>query len=363
MLCIQEACANIRGAMSRWIAALILVTTLLSSCEAGTESFLVGNRPQRSELRRLINRLDRDESTPDTRFIINNQIVNAYFEHGAHQMMNSYLTTYVKTHPEDHFNAYYLLLVAENYRSVGAYPFAVHYFERVIRNYGDLLLEGDRSVHFICLQNLVSMVEEPEIRVNYYKELLERFRDSIDRGTVYHSLARTYEELGKWDLAMQHYREFLKYPETEISGIPNAREIVISRVTFYDMPRKDWTRESLENLVDGIKNALWTKNIRLLNELRSGVDFFVRAWQEEDSEQELELLDDLGIFFTLGKTVRPVATLDRDSNEKEAYLRTTGWGYRIPTWYFYFRMVDFPPNPDIHGEWEWAGIYLGEKPY
>ena len=349
--------------MARWIAALIILTTLLSSCETGTGSFLIGNGRQRTNLRRLLSKIDDEDGTPDTRFIINNQIVNAYIEHNAHRVMNLYLTTYVKTHPKDHFNAYYLLLVAENYRSVGAYPFAVHYFERVIKNYSDLLLEGNRSVHYICLQNLVTMVEEPEIRVNYYKELMERFRDNLDRGAVYHALATTYEELGKWDLAMQHYKEFLKYPDTVIGGNPNAREHVMSMVAFYDMPRKNWTMENLEDLVDSLRTAIWRKDVRRLNELRSGVDFFVRAWQEEDSEQELELLDDLGIFFNLGKTVRPVATLDRGSNEREAYLRTTGWGYRIPTWYFYFRMVDFPPDPDIHGEWEWAGIYLGEKPY
>ena len=27
----------------------------------------------------------------------------------------------------------------------------------------------------------------------------------------------------------------------------------------------------------------------------------------------------------------------------------------------YFRKVNFPLDPDIHGNWEWAGIYMGEK--
>ena len=55
--------------------------------------------------------------------------------------------------------------------------------------------------------------------------------------------------------------------------------------------------------------------------------------------------------------------LDRDSNTREAYLRTWGWSYRIKTWYLYFRRVHFPADPEIHGQWEWAGIYFGEKPF
>jgi tetratricopeptide (TPR) repeat protein len=336
---------------------------LFSGCETQNGSFLVGDRHTKRELRTLLSRLDKEQSAPESRFIINNQIINIYFEHGAYQKMNLFLTTYVTTHPDDQYNAYYLLLVAENYKSAEAYPFAVHYFERVLKNYSDLLLEGNRSVHYICLSNLVSMVDEPEIRVNYYKELLERFRDNIDKGATYYHLAKTYEELGKWDLAMQHFKEYLKYPETSIPGKPNAREQVTSAVAFYDMPRKNWTEENLDRLVTIIRDAIWRKNIRRLNALRSGVGFFVRAWEDGDSAQELELLNDLTIFFEQGKTIRSSAELDRDSNEKEAYLRTTGWGHRIPTWYLYFRMVDFPADPDIHGEWEWAGIYLGEKPY
>ncbi len=363
MLSIAKACVIIRSAMAFRVLCLLLVFFIFSGCNTHTSSLLVGNNKTKQELRTLLQKLEHEESEPEIRFIINNQIINIYFEHAAYQKMNLFLTTYVKMHPNDQYDAYYLLLVAENYRTAEAYPFAIHYFERVLKNYSDLLLEGNRSVHYICLKNLVSMVHEPEIRVNYYKELLERFQAKIDMGATYYNLAKTYEELGKWDIAMQHFKEFLKYPETTISGNPNARDQVTSKVAFYDMPKKDWTEESLDTLVAIIKNAIGTKSIRRLNSLRSGVGFFVRAWEEEDSEQELELLNDLAIFFEQGTTIRTNEDLDRGSNDKEAYLRTTGWGHRIPTWYLYFKMVDFPADPDIHGKWEWAGIYLGEKPY
>ena len=344
------------------LAITILIAGSFIGCTGDDDYFLVGTRKNKAEQKKLLVALESDTSSPENRFILNNQIINSFLEHRETEKMNLFLTAYVKTHPDDSFNAYYLLLVAENYRSSGAYPFAVHYYERVLKNYRDLLLEGDQSIHYICLTNLVRMVEGPEIRVNYHKELLERLGDSIDKGPTYYSLAQTYEELGKWDLAMQHYKEYLKYPETAISDTPNARIEVASMVALYDLPRKNWTMENLDDLVQRVRNAIWRKDTRVLNALRAGVDFFVRAWEDEDSEQELELLNDLGVFLQQGKILSS-NTFDRDSNEREAYLRTSGWGYRIRTWYLYFRKVNFPPDPDIHGQWEWAGIYLGEKPY
>ena len=45
----------------------------------------------------------------------------------------------------------------------------------------------------------------------------------------------------------------------------------------------------------------------------------------------------------------------------EAYLKTWGWSQYVSVWYLYFRKVNYPVDPDIHGNWEWAGIYLGER--
>jgi hypothetical protein len=119
--------------------------------------------------------------------------------------------------------------------------------------------------------------------------------------------------------------------------------------------------ESLEDLVSTIKYAMWTRNARLLSRYRAKVNFFASSWEEEGSDANQSFLDDLGSFLT--QRIHYNAELDRDSNYREAYLRTWGWSYRIKTWYLYFRRVDFPADPEIHGQWEWGGIYFGEKPF
>ena len=61
-----------------------------------------------------------------------------------------------------------------------------------------------------------------------------------------------------------------------------------------------------------------------------------------------------------GNRIRYSSELDGASNPNEAYLRTWGWSTYVSVWYLYFRKVDFPIDPEIHGRWEWAGIYFGE---
>lgn len=350
------------------IFRLVLLLTsgllLFFACADEYSYFYVGNQETRRELNVLFEKLEDGQISYQNRYIINKQIIDALYTHSEQEKINLFLTTQVKTYEDDPYNAYYLLLIAENYKTKGAYPFAAHYYERILRNYQDLFLEWRQSVsvHLTCLKNLIEMVEEPEVRVTYYKELIARFVDKIDYGNTFFSLAKTYEELGEWDLAMQAYKEFLKYPETQIQGMPDAYKEVSAMVSLYDLPNKDWAMEELDALVTRIKSAIWNKQTRFLNSLRSQVDFFARAWEaEEVTETELELISDLGHF--LGNKINFLQELDRDSNDREAYLRSWGWGYRIRVWFLYFRKVNFPADPDIHGHWEWAGIYLGEKPF
>jgi len=61
-----------------------------------------------------------------------------------------------------------------------------------------------------------------------------------------------------------------------------------------------------------------------------------------------------------GNRIHYANKLDASSNSTEAFLRTWGWA-QISTWYLYFRKIYFPSDPEIHGRWEWAGVYYGEK--
>lgn len=349
---------------NRTIGALIVIAvfmlSFLSGCLHSGPDYIVGTKEQKEELRKLFHLLENQDRTYENEFIIIRRIIKILHANGSLDKLNLFLTTYVQNNSKNQFNAFYLLVVAKNYMEEEAYPFAVHYFERIIKNYPDLMVQK-KSIHHICLKNLINLVDDPEVTTNYYKDLLARFSNEIDKGQIYYYLAKNYEKLGEWDLAFQAYNSFLQYPETIIPGNPEARKEVRSMVEFYTYDGPDWTMDSLDELVKNIKWAIYRRDVRALQTYMAKINFFTTSWEEEEQEHENTFRYHLNAF--LNARIRYKADLDKDSNAQEAYLRTTGWSYRISTWYLYFRKIHFPANPERHGRWEWAGIYFGEKPF
>jgi tetratricopeptide (TPR) repeat protein len=220
------------------------------------------------------------------------------------------------------------------------------------------MVKGE-SIHFIALNQLINLTKDQMQLIRYYDELVSRFSDKIDSGTAYFHLGQAYEKIGDWDQAIRAYSRFLPYYDTVIPGFPDAYAYAKRLVDFNNSP-KDWTFESLPVLLDTVKAALRNGDNRQLWRYRAKVNFFTRSWgQEEDDSRdaaEFTLVD-----YMRGNQIRYADELDASSNANEAYLRTWGWSQYISTWYLYFRKVYFPLNPDIHGRWEWAGVYYGEK--
>lgn len=302
--------------------------------------------------------LRRETKAGENRFILIQQISNNLLNAGHRDRLNLFLTEYVEKNPTDPYNAYYLFIVAQNHKNGKAFPFAAYYYQRILKNHPDILIRGE-SIHLLCLKEIISITEKPEYRINYYKELIARFKDNIDEGSTLFFLAKTYESLGEWEQAVQAYTKFLKYPDTAIPGHADAQRAVMNLVAFHNS-NKSWTRESLEDLLKAIKSAIAERDARALARLRAGVNFFSMSWEQDDSEINTQVMFDLGTFLR-GSKVSYAKDLDVDSNAREAYLETWGWSYRMPTWYLYFRKIHYPGDPEINGRWEWAGIYFGEK--
>lgn len=343
--------------------ALILLSAALAflalvSCRDEASPFLRGNLEQNSDMRTLFNLLEKEEEVGENRFIIIQQIANRL--HGAKQLekLILFLTGYVEKNQNDPYNAYYLGIVAAAYKDLRAVPLAVHYYERILTNYPDLIISGT-TVHFQCLQELLNLVEDPKARIEYYKELISRFSNYVDPGAAYYFLADAYEKAAEWEQAIRAYQKFLKYPETEIPGFPRAHVKVREKVEFYYSDKK-WTVDNLEQLVTEIKQAIHSRNARTLLAYKARVNFFTMSWAQADADEAVSMVFDIGAFLQSSRVLTD-DKLDIDSNAGEAFLRTTRWSYRIPTWYLYFRKVDFKPEAEINGRWEWAGIYFGEK--
>jgi tetratricopeptide (TPR) repeat protein len=350
----------------RFFLALLLLG-ILAVCATGDSQnlndvidpyYLVGSKDQQRIFRDLFNLLAKEAQSGEEQFSVVREIANEYAALKEYSRLINFLSSWTYTHPDDPYIAYYLLMTAYGYGQQEAYAMAGLYFDLIVKNYPDLTIRGE-SIHLTCLNQLINLSDNPEQRVWYYQELISRFSDKIDPGTTYFMLGQAYEQIGEWNGAIQAYTQFLPYYGTVIPGFPEADNYAKQLVDFNNS-RKDWTFESLGSLLKAVRSALDNGSSWQLRRYQAKVNFFARSWGQEDRDNsgmaEFNLSD-----FMMSNQIRYAAELDVASNANEAYLRTWGWSQYISTWYLYFRKINFPSDPEIHGRWEWAGIYYGEK--
>jgi hypothetical protein len=348
----------------RGITILFIIISILISCKATNVSYLyyiTGSKEKQEQRRNLFALLEKGTETAEEQFSLVREIANSFAREKEYNKLINFLGERIEKNIEttdDTYNAYYMLMIAYAYIQQDAYPVAALYFDIIIKNYPDLLIQ-EKSIHLVCLNQLLELVRAPERRVKYYQELISDFPDKTDLGAAYFMLGQAYEQIGDWNLAIQAYTNFLPYLGTNIQGVPNAYNYAKQLVDF-NKSSKDWTFETLGSLVAAVRSAIATGNRWQLDRCRAKVNFFARSWAQIDSDDSGMDEFDLPGFMQDGN-IQYAAALDPSSNATEAYLRTWGWSQSLPTWYLYFRKIYFPLNPEIHGRWEWAGVYYGEK--
>lgn len=334
---------------------LLASAFIFSGCEKKSE------QESKKLLAQMTSILKNENLTDESRYAVINRIANLYHSQNDNDNMIIFLTDWVENHPDDKYNAYWLYLVASCYLSGNAEPIAEYYYERILNNFPDLIVKG-KSIHFSCLQHLIQISKSTENRILYFKRLISNFPQDVSITEMYVRLGREYENAGEWDEALKSYALFLDQPDSsaiQIAGIPDAYSRARQMVNFAKS-QKDWTFESLDALETAVKNAISRYDWRSLDKYRTKVNFFAMSWKSSDSDTNA--LENFSMHnFMVGNRIRYSAELDESSTPTEAYLRTWGWSSYVNVWYLYFRKVDFPADPEIHGRWEWAGIYFGEK--
>jgi len=332
------------------------------SCTQENSFYIQGDRVQKKELRTLFSLLNEYGPTgarPDNlaRFATARKIAALLIADEKKALAASFLLDLGD--PEDEYAPWYLFSAAAAYESAGDLPLAIPLYERLIKTQPDLLVEGN-SLHYQALLRLVRSDAGPERKIEYYRDLIVRFPDAEDIGASHFLLAKEYEKTGQWKEAMNSYAAYLPYFGTQVPGYPDALSYARQLLEF-NASSKDWTYESLEELLEEIRKALTLGSARQLRRFASKAGFFAISWfQDSDMDANSKVAFDLGQFMQ-GRRIYASQTVHPISGPYEAYLRTWGWTGRLDVWYLYFRKINFPADPAVHGRWEWAGIYFGER--
>jgi len=305
------------------------------------------------ELLSIARDIDADSAT---RYTAIEPIIARARKAGETDWLCSLLGEMLEAHPDDPYGSYYLMAMAEGAKDTGSQELSLDYLRRLTRNFPDIEIKG-QSLHLLALDEIARHSTEPREAIAVRIRMQQNYSAHIDQGRNYYALAEEYEKIGLWDDMYKAYAEFLKFPEAVIPGLPNVRKKVSSDITFHNSD-KHWTVDNLDELVDMVQYAIRTQDPRLLVHYQSS-EFFLMNWSQETSDAFTHIPMELGTFLKSSVRYRP--ELEPFSNDREAFLWTTGWSWKMPTWYLYFRRVDYPADPEINGRWEWVGIYFGER--
>lgn len=334
-------------------------------CAAAAVLFSCAQRSEELKTGDLLALLEKAKEF-DESFVYIREITNQFAKSGGYDRVITFLGAWVDAHPDDSYISYYLLRIADSYIKLDSKPIAVVYFDIIVRNHPDLIVRGE-SIHLACLKQLTNLVDNPEQKIWYYEQLILRFADKIDLGTMYFMQGQAYEELGSWEEAISSYRNFMPFYGTIIAGFPDAYGYAKQMIDFNTMLKNyggsetklDRTFPTLNAATSAVRAALAESNVWRLWSYRARVNFFARPWSSIGSSEEADT-DFTISSLSSAELIRCDAELSAGSGLNDAYLRTLGWAKFSSVWYFYFRKIYFPMDAEINGRWEWAGIYYGE---
>lgn len=338
----------------------LAVLLLATACSNDASIYLIDGMGELAEDQKQWVQALRKSTSPENKFTAINNITQNLKRKDKTKSLIKFLTAEVDKDMENPYNAYWLLMVANEYLQTGQKPIAEYYLERIVKLYPDMEIR-DQSLHYLCLQNLVKISTNDEQLISYYTLLLQTLYDKINPARAYFALGQAYERQGEWKLAIQAYNDFVKLGQYDIivEGIPNTY-MYAKRIIDYANSSKNWTFVILDDLVQTVRTAVRQLDYTTLERCMTKVNFTAMPWNQEPSNISSQANFNLRTLM-YGGYIKVSNNLAPFSTNNEVYLKTSGWSQYTHVWYLYFKRVNFPADPEIHGNWEWAGIYYGEK--
>ncbi|AYE36739.1 hypothetical protein DB313_02035 [Borrelia turcica IST7] len=318
------------------------------------------------EIQNLIYLLEESSKNGLDRFLIVDRIVNIYIRNKNYEKALMIVNQGIANDESREYYPLYLYLMGNIYAAMKEDLVAFTYYRYVVNNFDDYVYENS-SVKVEIAKKVVSLNIEAGNKIQYYKLLLSSNADSIkeeDRGSYYYHLALDLESIQEYDEAYFYYKKLLSVPRSSLKMDLRDYSNVSTKVNYYDNPEFVVYR-NLSDLIQDVKKYVYSGNTAKLLSIRDKHNFFIQSWDQRGGRgNSINTNSFLTTMIKLGSRrkngIQFANSFEADSSDDISYLESTGWEH-IWEWYFVFKKISYPKDPEINNGWAWIGVYLGKK--
>ncbi|WKC90783.1 hypothetical protein [Borreliella carolinensis] len=337
------------------IAKFILILFLCASCTQ-----------KQSEIQNLTHLLKFSNKNRLDKFLIIDRVVNIYVANKNYEDALEIVNSGIIDDESREYYPLYLYLMGNIYSSMGEDFVAFSIYKRVVNNFDDYVYENC-SVKTRAAKKIVNLNIDSIDKINYYKFILNTGIDNLnneEKGNYFYNLALSLEDAQDYDESYFYYKKFLSIPRSHLKIDSRDYFNVVTKVNYFNNPEFVVYR-NLGDLIQDVKNFILSGNTSKLLNIRDKNNFFIQSWDQKGGKSNsINTNSFLTTMIRLGgrrkNGIQFAKHLEADSSDDISYLESSGWDH-IREWYFVFKRIVYPKDPEINNGWTWIGVYLGKK--
>ncbi|AHH09537.1 Hypothetical protein BPA_0092300 [Borrelia parkeri SLO] len=321
---------------------------------------------KQSEIQSLLGLLEESSKKGLDRFLIVDRIVDIHMRNKDYQDALRSVNQEIAHDESREYYPLYFYLMGNIYSSIKEDLVAFTYYRYVVDNFDDYIYENS-SVKLDIAKRVINLNIEARHKIRYYKLLLDNHAESLtnaDRGNYYYNLALSLENIQNYDEAYFYYNKLLSIPRSDLRIDSIDYSGVITKINYYNNPDFIIYR-NLNDLIQDVKRYIFSGNTTKLLSIRDKHNFFIQSWDQRGGKSNsINTNSFLTTMIKLGSRRRNgiqfASSFEADSSDDISYLGSSGWEH-IWEWYFVFKKISYPKDPEINNGWAWIGVYLGKK--
>lgn len=323
-------------------------------------------RTKHSEIQNLMGLLEESGKKDLNRFIIVDRIVDIHMRNKDYKGALRSVNRGIANDIGKEYYPLYFYLMGNIYSFIKEDLVAFTYYRYVVDNFNDYIYENS-SVKIDIAKRVINLNINDDYKIRYYKLLLDANADSLtnaDKGNYYYNLALILESIQNYDEAYFYYKKLLLIPRADLRIDSIDYSGVVTKVNYYNKPDFIIYR-NLNDLINDIKRYIFSGNTAKLLSIRDKHNFFIQSWDQRGGKGNSINTDSfLTTMIKLGSKrkngIQFASRFEADSSSDISYLGSSGWEH-IWEWYFVFKKISYPKDPEINNGWAWIGVYLGKK--